>query len=153
MKRQLWVMMIIVGAWAVSVRGQVAVESFRKSKLNADTSQSLGLQFDYLSGNSEILMLKPTYRIDFMTPVGQSFVVANLQYGNRSGVNSVNQGLIHWRDIRDLGPLLVGRYESRTSPDQITLFKGVGLGVADICLGQAVLERARQRSLGHELSW
>ncbi|NDC82201.1 DUF481 domain-containing protein [bacterium] len=97
MKRQLWVMMIIVGAWAVSVRGQVAVESFRKSKLNADTSQSLGLQFDYLSGNSEILMLKPTYRIDFMTPVGQSFVVANLQYGNRSGVNSVNQGLIHWR--------------------------------------------------------
>ena len=68
-------------------------------------------------------------------------------------VEPLEKGLIHWRDIRDLGPLLVGRYESRTSPDQITLFKGVGLGVADICLGQAVLERARQRSLGHELSW
>jgi ornithine cyclodeaminase/alanine dehydrogenase-like protein (mu-crystallin family) len=68
-------------------------------------------------------------------------------------VEPLERGLVHWRDIRDLGPLLVGRYEGRTSPEQITLFKAVGLGVTDICLGQAVLEQARKQSLGHELSW
>lgn len=68
-------------------------------------------------------------------------------------VEPLERGLVHWRDIRDLGPLLVGRYEGRTSPEQVTLFKAVGLGVTDICLGQAVLEQARKQSLGHELSW
>ncbi len=68
-------------------------------------------------------------------------------------VDPLESGDIHWRDIHDLGPLLVGRYEGRTSEEQITLFKGVGLAVSDVCLGQAVLERAIAEGIGHEVPW
>lgn len=68
-------------------------------------------------------------------------------------VEPIESGALHWRDIHDLGPLLVGRYEGRTSEDQITLFKGVGLAVCDVCLGQAVLERALAEGIGHEVPW
>ncbi len=68
-------------------------------------------------------------------------------------VEPIESGELHWRDIHDLGPLLVGRYEGRISEDQITLFKGVGLAVSDVCLGQAVLERALSEGIGHEVPW
>ncbi len=48
----------------------------------------------------------------------------------------------------ELGEIVLGRTPGRTSPDEITLFKSVGLAVQDIAIGQVVLRKAEALGLG-----
>lgn len=61
--------------------------------------------------------------------------------------------LIHWSAIRDLGPLLVGRYPGRADDRQITLFKSNGLGVQDVACARVVYDLARQQGRGKVVTW
>lgn len=51
-------------------------------------------------------------------------------------------------DVRELAELVTGKAPSRSSADQITLFKSVGTGVQDIALAAKIYERAVARGLG-----
>lgn len=66
-------------------------------------------------------------------------------------VAPMNQGALHWTDVQELAPLLVGRYPGRESPRDITVFKSLGLGIEDIALAVRVVELARQQGLGREI--
>ncbi len=48
----------------------------------------------------------------------------------------------------EIGEILMGRAEGRTSPDQITFFKSVGNAVQDIAVAAQVLASAEERDLG-----
>ncbi|MCE2804166.1 MAG: ornithine cyclodeaminase family protein [Gemmataceae bacterium] len=61
--------------------------------------------------------------------------------------------LIHWAAIRDLGPLMVGRYPGRENPHQITLFKSNGLAIQDVACAKVVHDLARDQGLGKVVSW
>src|SRR5215210_7849106 len=50
----------------------------------------------------------------------------------------------------ELGELVAGLKPGRTSPDQITLYKSVGVAVQDAAAAALVLAAARQRSIGRE---
>jgi len=45
----------------------------------------------------------------------------------------------------------MGRYPGRESPDDVTVFKSLGLGIQDIALAVKVVELAKQQGLGREL--
>ena len=64
---------------------------------------------------------------------------------------ALNAGVLHWSDILDLAPLLVGRYPGRESPQDVTVFKSLGLGIEDIALAARVVELARQQGLGKQI--
>jgi len=66
-------------------------------------------------------------------------------------VKPVEQGVLHWADICDLAPLLVGRYPGRESPSDVTIFKSLGLGIEDVVLAAKLLPLARERGLGREI--
>jgi ornithine cyclodeaminase/alanine dehydrogenase-like protein (mu-crystallin family) len=66
-------------------------------------------------------------------------------------VAALNAGVLHWSDIRELAPLMVGRYPGRESPQDVTVFKSLGLGIEDIALAVRVVEMARQQGLGKEI--
>lgn len=66
-------------------------------------------------------------------------------------VAALNAGVLQWADIYDLAPLLVGRYPGRESPQDVTVFKSLGLGLEDIALATKVVELARQQGLGKEI--
>jgi ornithine cyclodeaminase/alanine dehydrogenase-like protein (mu-crystallin family) len=61
--------------------------------------------------------------------------------------------LIHWAAIRDLGPLMVGRYPGRESASQITLFKSNGLGIQDVACAKVVHDLAVEQKLGKVVEW
>ena len=48
----------------------------------------------------------------------------------------------------ELGELVAGTKPGRTSRDEITLYKSVGVAVQDVAAAALVLEAARERSLG-----
>ncbi|MET7293411.1 ornithine cyclodeaminase family protein [Streptomyces griseoloalbus] len=52
----------------------------------------------------------------------------------------------------ELGELLVGSRPGRTSPDQITLYKSVGVAVQDAAAAALVVTAARERALGEEIT-
>lgn len=64
----------------------------------------------------------------------------------------VQEGIIRWDQVIEIGAILAGKKEGRTRPEQITLFKNnAGQGVADVALGALVLKKAEERDLGQLL--
>jgi len=56
-----------------------------------------------------------------------------------------------WTDVHDFAHVLVNRYPGRTTAEEITVFKSLGLGVQDIAVGSKVVERAKAEGLGRML--
>jgi ornithine cyclodeaminase/alanine dehydrogenase-like protein (mu-crystallin family) len=65
----------------------------------------------------------------------------------------LREGLIGADHIRaELGELLLGTAVGRSSDDEITLFKSLGLGVEDLAAGELVLQRAEAEDAGTVVS-
>jgi ornithine cyclodeaminase len=63
------------------------------------------------------------------------------------------EGLIGPDHIRaELGEILLGTAPGRTSDDEITLFKSLGIGVEDLAAGELVLQRAEAENAGTVVS-
>jgi len=54
-------------------------------------------------------------------------------------------------DVVELGELVSGTRPGRTSEDQVTLYKSVGVAVQDAAAASLVLAAARERSIGQEI--
>jgi alanine dehydrogenase len=54
-------------------------------------------------------------------------------------------------DVVELGELVAGTKPGRTSPEQVTLYKSVGVAVQDAAAAALVLAAARERSVGREI--
>jgi ornithine cyclodeaminase/alanine dehydrogenase-like protein (mu-crystallin family) len=66
-------------------------------------------------------------------------------------VAALNAGVLHWIGIHDFAPVLVGKYPGRESPEDVTVFKSLGLGIEDIALAAKVVELAKKQGLGREI--
>ena len=64
---------------------------------------------------------------------------------------AIEQGLLYWENIPDLGEILLGRRPGRVSDAQITLFESHGMAMQDVYAGSHVLEVARARGIGVDL--
>ncbi len=66
-------------------------------------------------------------------------------------VEPMKAGVFQWSDVFEFAPLFVGRYPGRESPQDVTLFKSLGLGIEDVALAVRVVEAAKKVGLGREL--
>lgn len=66
-------------------------------------------------------------------------------------VEAIESGVTDWRLMHDLADVVTGRQTGRAHPDQVTLFKSVGLAIEDVALGASILQRARAQGLGRPL--
>ncbi len=66
-------------------------------------------------------------------------------------VEPMKAGVFQWGDVFDFAPLFVGRYPGRESPQDVTVFKSLGLGIEDIALAVKIVEAAKKEGLGREL--
>jgi ornithine cyclodeaminase len=66
---------------------------------------------------------------------------------------AIRDGLIREEHIHaEIGELISGARPGRTSPDQITLYKSVGVAVQDAVAAHLVLEAAEQQGVGREIA-
>lgn len=64
----------------------------------------------------------------------------------------ISEGVIDENHIHaELAEIVAGQKESRTSADQITLFKSNGLAIQDAATAKLVYERAREQKIGTEI--
>lgn len=66
-------------------------------------------------------------------------------------VPSIEAGITDWPLMHDLADIVSGRDTGRALPENITLFKSVGLAIEDVALGAKLLQLARQQGIGTNL--
>ena len=65
----------------------------------------------------------------------------------------LDEGVLHWADIHELGQVVVGRYPGRRQPQEITLFKSLGIALEDVATAARVYARAREEGVGKMIEW
>jgi ornithine cyclodeaminase/alanine dehydrogenase-like protein (mu-crystallin family) len=80
-----------------------------------------------------------------------SVVVDTLDVLDESGdaIQARREAAIRDDHVIELAALVAGKRGVVRNPDTITLYKSIGSGLQDICLGHAVLDRAAGRGAGH----
>ncbi len=60
-------------------------------------------------------------------------------------------GMTDWRLMHDLADVVSGQQTGRATPEDITLFKSVGLAIEDVALAKAIYDRAQSENVGQQL--
>jgi ornithine cyclodeaminase/alanine dehydrogenase-like protein (mu-crystallin family) len=68
-------------------------------------------------------------------------------------VQALEEGSIHWADVHELGQVIVGRYTGRAHPQDVTLFKSLGIAIEDVAVAARVYARAQTLGLGQRIDW
>ena len=68
-------------------------------------------------------------------------------------VAAINRKLLSPAELTELGEVILGSQPGRTSPDQITFFKSVGVAVQDAMAAQLALKNAEEMGLGQQVRW
>ncbi|MBO9398490.1 ornithine cyclodeaminase family protein [Shimia sp. R9_2] len=82
----------------------------------------------------------------FTDEVAQSVSIGEAQH-------AVGQGLIKDTDVAEIGAVINGTIAGRTSPDQITLFDGTGVGLQDLAVAAAVVDLAVKKGVAIEVDF
>lgn len=64
---------------------------------------------------------------------------------------ALEEGTFEWTKAVELSAVLTGQETARATPEDITLFKSVGLAVEDIAMAARLLERAKEEGIGKPL--
>src|SRR5205823_9032251 len=68
-------------------------------------------------------------------------------------VQPLEDGSIHWADVHELGQVIVGRYTGRAHPQDVTLFKSLGIAIEDVAVAARVYAKAQAEGMGKVLEW
>ena len=66
---------------------------------------------------------------------------------------ALEDGSLHWADVRELGQIIVGRYPGREHPQDVTLFKSLGIAIEDVAVAARVYARAQAEGVGKMIEW
>lgn len=66
-------------------------------------------------------------------------------------IQAISEGHIQVEDLTEIGKVILGETAGRTSPDEITFFKSVGVAVQDAATAQVVLARSIEMELGEKV--
>ena len=64
---------------------------------------------------------------------------------------ALEDGVTDWQLMNELADVVAGRETGRARPEDITLFKSVGLGLEDVAMAAEIVRRARQEGLGQTM--
>src|SRR5262245_66369045 len=65
-------------------------------------------------------------------------------------VTAVEKGLLTWERVRELRYVVSGEMRGRTSDDQITLFKSLGVAIEDVATAAVLYRKAKEQNVGKE---
>jgi ornithine cyclodeaminase len=87
---------------------------------------------------------------------GTLFVDRRESTGAEAGdyILALREGAIGVDHIKaELGEVLIGRHPGRTAPDELTIYKSLGIAVQDLAAAELAVQRARAAGRGVEVAW
>ena len=100
--------------------------------------------------------LKKIMVADMLSPENAEKFISNLpkrlkDHCMEAGETEIplKKGIITEKDIRgEIGDLILGNVDGRTSKEQITIYDATGMALLDIAAGKAALDLAAEKNLG-----
>lgn len=74
-----------------------------------------------------------------------------VRYESTDLAEPVKLGRLSWEQVCGLGDIVAGRAKGRSSRDEVTLFKSLGVAIEDVALAATAFENAVARGAGQEL--
>jgi ornithine cyclodeaminase/alanine dehydrogenase-like protein (mu-crystallin family) len=68
-------------------------------------------------------------------------------------VQALEAGSLRWSDVRELGQVIVGRFSGRPHPQDVTLFKSLGIALEDVAVAARLYARAQAAGAGRNVEW
>lgn len=109
-----------------------------------------GTHLNVIGGNSPIRS-----EVDTTTVLRSSQIVvdsldqAKVEAGEF--LKCVERGLMYWEKVKELSSIVIGRSKGRTTEEEITLFKSLGIALEDLAVGATVYERALKQKAGERI--
>ncbi len=129
--------------------------------ITATTSREPVLSGDWLSEGTHLNVVGSNYlnkaEVDAITVRRSEVIVvdsmeqAKIEAGDF--VQALEDGSMQWADVHELGQILVGRFSGRRHPEDVTLFKSLGIGLEDVAVAGKVYEAAVQSKTGKWLEF
>jgi ornithine cyclodeaminase/alanine dehydrogenase-like protein (mu-crystallin family) len=66
---------------------------------------------------------------------------------------ALEKGVLHWSNVVELGTVIVGRASGRKEPNEISLFKSLGIALEDIATAGKVVAKAKETGVGRTIEW
>ena len=66
---------------------------------------------------------------------------------------ALEDGTLHWSDVRELGQVIVGRYAVRKQQQDVTLFESLGIAIEDVTTASRVYQKAVAEGVGRMVEW
>jgi ornithine cyclodeaminase/alanine dehydrogenase len=63
------------------------------------------------------------------------------------------EGVLHWSSIHELSEVVVGKLRGRALPQDITVFKSLGLGIEDVAVAARIYAVAKAEGVGREVEF
>jgi len=63
-------------------------------------------------------------------------------------ITAVEKGMLTWERVRELRYVVSGEMRGRTSDDQITLFKSLGVAIEDVATAAVLYRKAKEQNVG-----
>ncbi len=63
----------------------------------------------------------------------------------------VERGVLDWLEVHELAEVVAGEVPGRQRPEDVVVFKSLGIAAEDLAVAKLVVDRARERGLGVEL--
>ncbi len=63
------------------------------------------------------------------------------------------RGLLYWERVVELRQIVADQVPGRTDPNEITVFKSLGIGLEDVAAGALAYRKAREAGMGQEVSF
>lgn len=81
--------------------------------------------------------------------VADSLEQARIECGDL--IAAVEQGVLDWAAVRELGEVVAGRHPGRRGPEEVTLFESQGVAMEDVAVAARVVAAARPAGRGREI--
>jgi len=102
-----------------------------------------------------------SYTLDMQEIPSESVARARVTVDSRSAAqvesgdiaNPLQKLLIKESDIAEIGEVISGEKPGRSSAEEVTVFKSVGVAVQDAMAARLAVENARQIGIGTEVTW
>ena len=66
-------------------------------------------------------------------------------------IEPVERGVLDWLEVHELHEVVSGELPGRISPDDIVLFKSIGIAAWDVAIGARAIELAKEKKVGRKL--
>ena len=91
--------------------------------------------------------------LDTETVAAATFVVDRRESALNEAGDLLLADLGEEKIAAELGEVLVGTHPGRTSEDELTVFKSLGLGIEDLAAAELVVRKAREQGVGTEVDF